>query len=305
MEQRIDRLFAILAPYGAVKDVPLSAHTSFRIGGPAQILFEPGDGAALSLALRSAQEEGVAVTLIGNGSNLLVSDAGVEGLVVKLGPTFSGMELREEGQVFALAGTLLSALANFAADHGLMGLEWAAGIPGSVGGALAMNAGAYGGEIKQVLREVEYFDALTGAFLCRAPSEGELGYRQSAFAWPLRVATAAAFRLAPDDGGMRARMREYSEKRRAKQPLSYPSAGSVFKRPQGHFAGALIEAAGLKGERVGGAAVSELHAGFIINTGNASSADVHALIELVRRRVLEHSGVLLEPEIKFIGRESP
>ncbi len=305
MEQRIDRLFAILAPYGAVKDVPLAAHTSFRIGGPAQLFFEPGDGAALSLALESAKAEGVAVTLMGNGSNLLVSDAGVEGLVVKLGSAFSGLELREDGQVFALAGTLLSALANFAADHGLMGLEWAAGIPGSVGGALAMNAGAYGGEIRQVLCEVEYFDAQTGEFLRRAPSEGELGYRQSAFAWPARVTTAAAFRLAPDDGGMRERMREYSEKRRAKQPLAYPSAGSVFKRPPGHFAGALIEAAGLKGVAVGGAEVSELHAGFIINTGNASSADVHALIELVRRRGLERSGVLLEPEIKFIGREQP
>ncbi|MEA4970218.1 MAG: UDP-N-acetylmuramate dehydrogenase [Candidatus Pelethousia sp.] len=305
MEQRINRLFAILAPYGAVRDVPLSAHTSFRIGGPAQLFFEPGDREALSLALQSAQEEGVTVTLMGNGSNLLVSDAGVEGLVVKLGSAFSGIELGEDGQVFALAGTLLSSLANFAADHGLMGLEWAAGIPGSVGGALAMNAGAYGGEIRQVLSEVEYFDAQTGGFLRRVPAEGEMGYRKSAFAWPARVATAAVFRLAPDDGGMRERMREYSEKRRTRQPLTYPSAGSVFKRPQGHFAGALIEAAGLKGAAVGGAEVSELHAGFIINTGNASSADVRALIELVRRKVLEHSGVLLEPEIKFIGREQP
>lgn len=305
MDQRMDRLFYILAPYGAVKNVPLAAHTSFRIGGPAQLFFEPKDGAALSFALQSAKQEGVDVTLMGNGSNLLVGDGGIEGLVIKLGTAFSGLKLGEDGQIFALAGTLLSTLANFAADHGLMGLEWAAGIPGSVGGALAMNAGAYGGEIAQVLSEVEFYDVAAGKFSRRAPLEGELGYRHSAFTWPARVVTGAHFRLKPDDGGLRKRMREYSEQRRTKQPLSYPSAGSVFKRPQGHYAGALIEAAGLKGVSVGGAQVSELHAGFIINKGDASSADVHALIELVRQRVLEHSGVLLEPEIKFIGRERP
>ncbi len=303
--ETIDRLFTILAPYGASRDVPMAAHTSFRIGGPAQLFLEPGSRAVLSLALQRAAEEGIPVTLMGNGTNLLVSDSGVEGLVIKLGPAFSGVELREEGRVWAQAGSLLSGLANFAAEKGLMGLEFAAGIPGSVGGALAMNAGAYGGEIKDVLCEIEYLDRATGALLCRAPLEGELGYRQSAFSWPGRVAVAATFRLLPDDGGMQARMREYAQSRKTKQPLSYPSAGSTFKRPAGHFAGALIQAAGLKGARVGGAQVSELHAGFIINQGGATSADVRGLIELVQKRVLEESGIKLEPEIKFIGREYP
>lgn len=305
MDQQMDRLFAVLAPYGASRDVPLAAQTSFHIGGPAQLFFEPRNREELSLALRTAGKEGVPITLMGNGSNLLVSDAGVEGLVVRLGPAFSAVSLREDGKVSALAGSLLCALANFAAVKGLMGLEWAAGIPGSVGGALAMNAGAFGGEIKDVLYEVEYLDTAGGEIIRRAPQEGELGYRRSAFAWPERVVVEAAFSLLPDDGGMWARMREFADRRREKQPLSYPSAGSTFKRPPGHYAGALIEAAGLKGARVGGAQVSELHAGFIINTGHATCADVLALIELVRQRVLEDSGVLMEPEIRFIGRETP
>ena len=299
---KVDRLFAVLAPYGASRDEILAAHTSFRIGGPAQLFIEPGSREAFSLALQSALKEGVPVTFIGNGSNLLVSDSGVDGLIIKLGQAFSSIEMMEDGKVYAQAGSLLSALANFAADHSLMGLEWAAGIPGSVGGAIAMNAGAYGGEIKDVLYEVEYLDMATDEFVCRPPLLGELGYRKSAFAWPGRVVLSATFNLLPDDGGMRERMHNYAQKRKNKQPLSYPSAGSTFKRPEGNFAGALIEAAGLKGTRIGGAEVSELHAGFVINRGKATCADVLALIELVQKRVLEDSGVFLDPEIKFIGR---
>lgn len=304
MERRLERVFTILAPYGVEREVPLSAHTSFRIGGPAQLFFEPGDREALELALSSAKQEGVALTLLGNGSNLLVSDAGVEGLVIKLGKAFSAISVAEDGRVWAMAGSLLGALASFAADRGLMGIEWAEGIPGSVGGALAMNAGAYGGETKSAVSEVEYFDLERGEFIYKALEEGEMGYRRSAFAWPKRVVVSAAFCLSPDDGGVRERMRDFAKRRQEKQPLSYPSAGSTFKRPAGHFAGALIEAAGLKGTTVGGAKVSELHAGFIVNAGQATCRDVRELIALVQRRVLEHSGVALEPEVKFIGKES-
>lgn len=306
MPQAIDELFAILAPYGAARETPMSSLTSFRIGGPAALFLEPKDRACLFLALEKARALSVPVTLMGNGTNLLVSDDGVAGLVVKLGPAFSKMEVETQtGRVTALAGALLSALANFAADQGLMGLEWAAGIPGSVGGALAMNAGAYGGEMKDALCALEYLDVGTGEVYCRPALAGELGYRASAFSWPARAVLSAVFSLAPDDGGMRARMQDYARRRRDKQPLSYPSAGSAFKRPKGHFAGALIEAAGLKGARVGGAMVSELHAGFIINTGDATCADVLALLDLVKTRVLATSGVELEPEIRLIGRNMP
>ncbi|MEA5060349.1 MAG: UDP-N-acetylmuramate dehydrogenase [Candidatus Pelethousia sp.] len=303
MDKALNSLAAVLVPYGAQRDVPLAAHTSFRIGGPAQLFFEPQNRKQLFFAVQNAREAGTSITLMGNGTNLLVSDAGVDGLVIRLGPAFSELTLEDDGTISALAGTLLCALANFAADKGLMGLEWAAGIPGSVGGAVAMNAGAYGGEIHSVLYEVEYLDVTSGAVVCRRPEKGELAYRQSAFTWPERAVISASFRLSPEDGGMQARMRNFSDRRKEKQPLSYPSAGSTFKRPQGHYAGALIEAAGLKGVRIGGAQVSELHAGFVINVGNATCADVRALIELIQKRVLSESGVLLEPEIKFIGRE--
>lgn len=181
-----------------------------------------------------------------------------------------------------------------------MGLEWAAGIPGTVGGAVAMNAGAYGGEIKQVLTKVEYIE--DGAVCSVEPEDSDLGYRFSRFAAPERIVLSAEFSLSPDDGMTKERMKDYSERRRAKQPLTYPSAGSTFKRPAGYYAGALIEQADLKGVSVGGAKVSTLHAGFIINKGGATSEDVKRLIELVQERVYENSGVTLETEVKFIGR---
>ena len=305
MRKETQALAAMLAPMGAEERIPLAKHTSFRIGGPADLLFAPQSREELRFALEQAKALGVPVTLMGNGTNLLVRDGGVEGLVLKLGPGFSAIQPLGEGRITAQAGALLSSLANEAAAQGLMGLEWAAGIPGSVGGALAMNAGAYGGEIKDVLTGIEYWDMETGEMIERPPADGELGYRESAFSWPRRIALSATVSLAPDDGHMLERMRDYSRRRREKQPLQYPSGGSTFKRPQGHFAGARIEGAGLKGTAVGGAQVSQLHAGFIINRGGATCRDVLALMELVQRQVWEHSGVKLEPEIRVIGRDEP
>lgn len=305
MRKETQALAAMLAPMGAEERIPLAKHTSFRIGGPADLLFAPQSREELRFALEQAKALGVPVALMGNGTNLLVRDGGVEGLVLKLGPGFSAIQPLGEGRITAQAGALLSSLANEAAAQGLMGLEWAAGIPGSVGGALAMNAGAYGGEIKDVLTSIEYWDMETGEMIERPPADGELGYRESAFSWPRRIALSATVSLAPDDGHMLERMRDYSRRRREKQPLQYPSGGSTFKRPQGHFAGALIEGAGLKGTAVGGAQVSRLHAGFIINRGGATCQDVLDLIALVQRRVWEHSGVKLEPEIRVIGRDEP
>ncbi len=298
----IDGLYSILAPLGAEKDVSMAAHTSFRIGGPAALFFEPKDPAELMLALKKARELHIPITLMGNGTNLLVRDGGVEGLVLKLGPRFSGFNL-EGSLAVALAGTLLSSLAAATVRAGYMGLEWAAGIPGTVGGALAMNAGAYGGDVKGALQWVEYLDMPTGKIEKRQPAEAELGYRRSSFSWPERVVLRAAFRIEADDGQAQARMADYNQRRREKQPLQYPSAGSTFKRPPGHYAGALIEEAGLKGLSVGGAEVSRLHAGFIINRGGATCADVLALIEQVQARVLASSGVELTPEIRIIGRD--
>lgn len=305
MQTAIQALAKVLSPLGAEEQIVLAPHTSFRIGGPADLFFVPQSREALRFALEQAKAYGVPVTLMGNGTNLLVRDGGVEGLVLKLGPGFSAIQAVGGGRVEALAGALLSSLANYAAAQGLMGLEWAAGIPGTVGGALAMNAGAYGGEIKDVLTSIEYWDMETGEMIERPPADGELGYRESAFSWPRRIALSATVSLAPDDGHMLERMRDYSRRRREKQPLQYPSGGSTFKRPQGHFAGALIEGAGLKGTAVGGAQVSQLHAGFIINRGGATCQDVLDLIALVQRRVWEHSGVKLEPEIRVIGRDEP
>ncbi|MDR0839852.1 MAG: UDP-N-acetylmuramate dehydrogenase [Christensenellaceae bacterium] len=299
MQENIARLAAALGPSVRVH-VPMAEHTSFRIGGPADLFFEPEDAPSLARALRLAKECGAPVFILGNGTNLLVSDRGIEGLVIHLGERFSGMRC-EGNRVHALAGTLVSGLAAYAAAQGLMGLEWAAGIPGSVGGAVAMNAGAYGGEVAQSLERVEYLQH--GEVAVCAPQAGDMGYRYSAFGAPERIVLSATFRLAPDDGGAAQRMRDYAARRKAKQPLASPSAGSAFKRPAGFFAGALIEQAGLKGFRVGGAQVSALHAGFIINTGGATSADVRGLIAEVQKRVFERSGVRLEPEVKFVGRE--
>ena len=278
---------------------PMSRHTTFRIGGPAEYFAQPASAEETALAIRTAQECGVPVLVVGNGSNLLVRDGGIPGLVVLLGERFSRIDVCGN-TITAQAGATLARLASAAQKAGLSGLEFASGIPGTVGGGTAMNAGAYGGELSQVLSQADVLE--DGRILTLSASEMEMGYRSTRILKRGGIALQASFALQPDDPEeIAARMRDLNGRRREKQPLEYPSAGSTFKRPEGYFAGALIEGAGLKGTRIGGAMVSEKHAGFLINTGNASAEDVLALIAHVQKTVREKYGVDLEPEVRIVG----
>lgn len=281
-------------------DEPMSKHTTFHIGGNARRAAWVRSGAELAALLSLVERENYPYVLVGNGSNLLVSDAGVDALVII---TRGAWKVERLGDVvlYAEAGVPLSHLASVAMKYSLTGLEFAHGIPGSLGGAVCMNAGAYGGEMSQVLTEVTAW--LPGKGECRMSLEElALGYRHSYFSDHDGVVLSAMIKLRKgDENEIRAQMEDLIRRRKEKQPLNYPSAGSTFKRPEGHFAGALIEQCGLKGVSVGGAQVSEKHAGFIINTGNATCADVLGLIEKVRETVLTQTGVLLEPEVKMIG----
>lgn len=278
----------------------MSAHCSFRIGGPARLMACPASGAEAAALLRLLREADAPVELMGKGTNLLVADEGLDAVVVRLGEAISGAELLPGDRVRAGAGISLAKLAVFAAEAGLSGLEFAHGIPGSLGGAVFMNAGAYGGEMKDVLESAEI--ALPDGTLREAPAEElELSYRHSALEGSGALVTAATVKLTPaEPEAIRARMRELMEKRRASQPLDMPSAGSTFKRPVGGYAAALIDQAGLKGFAIGGAQVSEKHAGFVINRGGATFDDVLRLMEHIQKTVLEKSGVRLEPEVKIL-----
>ena len=281
---------------------PMSGHCSFRIGGPARLRLLPSCAMEAGRALGILRAAGAAVLICGNCTNLLVPDEGYPGAVLCMSRPASALELLDGGRVRALAGATLNALAVFAATHSLAGLEFAHGIPGSVGGGCAMNAGAYGGELADVLESVEFVD-LDGELKSLPVSELDMGYRHSAFSDTERLITSAVFRLRPGDRAeIRSRMAELIEKRRASQPLELPSAGSAFKRPARGYAAAMIDAAGLKGLAVGGAMVSPKHAGFIVNTGGATCRDVVELMREVRRRVFEREGVLLEPEVKLVGQ---
>lgn len=279
---------------------PMSAHCSFRIGGPARLMACPASGAEAAALLRLLREADAPVELMGKGTNLLVADEGLDAVVVRLGEAISEAELLPGDRVRAGAGISLAKLAVFAAEAGLSGLEFAHGIPGSLGGAVFMNAGAYGGEMKDVLESAEI--ALPDGTLREAPAEElELSYRHSALEGSGALVTAATVKLTPaEPEAIRARMRELMEKRRASQPLDMPSAGSTFKRPVGGYAAALIDQAGLKGFAIGGAQVSEKHAGFVINRGGATFDDVLRLMEHIQKTVLEKSGVRLEPEVRIL-----
>ena len=280
---------------------PMDAHCSFRIGGPARLMLLPASAQEASRAMRILRAAGVPVLIMGNGTNLLVPDEGYDGAVVCMSKPASGISAQDAGRIRAGAGATLAAAAVFAAGLGLSGLEFAHGIPGSVGGGVAMNAGAYGGELKDVLESVEFVGE-DGEIRALPAEELGLGYRRSGFTGTDKLITCAVFRLTPGDGeAIRARMRELSEKRRASQPLDMPSAGSTFKRPANGYAAAMIDAAGLKGFSIGGAMVSPKHAGFVVNTGGATYGDVVALMREIRRRVYEREGVWLEPEVKLIG----
>lgn len=281
------------------KDVPLRRHTSFHIGGPARRMAFPENREQMVLLTALAEECGVKPFILGKGTNLLIADEGLDTLVIKIAERMNAIRLVDEVTVEADAGVSLARLAVFAQQNGLSGLEFAHGIPGSLGGAVYMNAGAYGGEMQQVLAEITalYEDGIRHL----TAEEAKLGYRHSTFCEDGGVVLGAKVRLTKDDpAAIRGRMDDLMARRKATQPLEYPSAGSTFKRPLGNFAGTLIEKTGLKGLTVGGAQVSEKHAGFLINIGGATFADVTQLIAQVQDRVYQASGVMLEPEVKII-----
>lgn len=281
---------------------PMSRHTTFKIGGPADLFCVPQDTDALIELLKWTRAERIPALVIGGGSNLLVRDGGIRGAVISTA-RLAAMSQREDGEVQAECGAPLARLAAYARDLGLCGLEFAQGIPGSVGGGVYMNAGAYGGEMKSLVTET---DAVTpaGELMTVRGEEHRFGYRESCFTSSGAVVLRTRLRLLPGDrAAIAAQMEEYRERRRRMQPLESPSAGSTFKRPPGFYAGKLIEETGLKGLAMGGACVSEKHAGFIVNKGGATARDVLELIEEVRAAVLLEHGVLLEPEIRVVGEE--
>ena len=298
MEFLAEELKKSFPALSVLENEPMKSHCSFRIGGPAALYLEPSSGEETAALMRFLRFRGVPCTVIGNGTNLLVRDEGIPGAVIRLGERFSA--LRFDGDcVSAEAGVTLAHLAVAAKERGLAGLEFAHGIPGSLGGAIMMNAGAYGGEMRDVVVSVRYLDA-QGEI--RETAEPGFAYRKSAFTDSDCVILGARLRLHPDaPEAIHARMLELWAKRSASQPLDRPSAGSFFKRPASGYAAAMIEGAGLKGLSVGGAQVSEKHAGFLINTGNATCADVLALRERVQAEVLEKYGTLLEPEVRLLG----
>ena len=298
-ESSYQQLSALL-PAGCVREnVTLAPYTTMRTGGPAALFAEPRNAQQLAHVHQWAQEKGLSLLILGNGSNLLIADSGFDGLVIHLGRALSEVSVFAN-TLTAQAGASLAAAARAAAQASLTGLEFAAGIPGSIGGAVCMNAGAYGGEIAQVIVSAR---VLTPEGV-RTVSKDELslGYRSSAVmqnGWLVLEATVELAPGSPDE--IKATMADLAARRREKQPLQYPSCGSFFKRPVGYYAGALIEQAGLKGYRVGDAQVSEMHAGFVINRGHATSSEIYRLMQEVQCRVQAQFGVTLEPEVRLIG----
>jgi len=298
--ERLEKLLRERCPEMELRvNEPMSKHTTFRIGGPAALMALPKTAGEAKAAVKTARELGIEPFFLGNGSNLLVADEGYPGFIIKLTWDFDGIREVNRG-LEAGSAVLLSRLSNALVGRGLTGLEFAGGIPGSVGGAVTMNAGAYGGEMAQVLESVTFLDE--AGEVCTLPvSECGFGYRKSIFSQRKCLILRARFRLEQGDGyAIKARMDELAAKRREKQPLEYPSAGSMFKRPPGHFAAALIDQCGLKGLAVGGAQVSEKHAGFVVNRGGATCADVLELVRQVKEEVLRHTGVELEMEVKVL-----
>lgn len=278
---------------------PMREHTTFRIGGPAK-LFATVNEEQLALLIRKAEELYIPYIVVGNGSNLLVSDAGYPGLIIKIAD--APVRMLDTCTLEASAGTSLARLAVAAAEAGLTGLEFAHGIPGTVGGAVMMNAGAYDGQISDVLVSSCCYDGAEKQFLKLEKDAHLFTYRHSSYMeHPCRVVTSAIFRLQPGNkDAIRAKMSELNSRRREKQPLEFPSAGSTFKRPEGHFAGKLIEDCGLKGYRIGGAQVSEKHAGFVINAGGATCQDVVQLMEYIEQQVYQRFAIRLEREVRVI-----
>lgn len=294
------KLEQILGEEQILREEPMRLHTTFRIGGPAQFFVIPRTQEEAAAAVRLCRSEGAPYYIIGNGSNLLVSDKGYRGVVIQLFKEFSDINI-EGTRIRAQAGASLAKIAAEALRAGLAGFEFAAGIPGTLGGACIMNAGAYGGEMKDVLLAVTVLTK-DGEIREIPREELDMGYRTSRASREGWIVLGAAIELARgDEKEIRAKMEDLKQRRTDKQPLEYPSAGSTFKRPEGYFAGKLIQDAGLKGLRVGDAMVSEKHSGFVVNCGNATAADVDGLIRLVQEKVREDSGITLEPEVRRLG----
>ena len=301
MNQEIKKMFCeLLGRDHVLTDEPMKQHTTVKIGGPADFFLVPETGEEVGEIIKICRKTDTPYFILGNGSNLLVGDGGYRGTVIQVYRNMSAVTV-EGTTITAQAGALLSAVAAAAKNASLTGFEFAGGIPGTVGGAAVMNAGAYGGEMKDVLVEVTVMDA-EGKIFAIPAEKLELGYRTSVIKKAGYIVLEAKIRLKEgDQEAIRERMKELTIQRTTKQPLEYPSAGSTFKRPEGYFAGKLVMDSGLRGYQVGGARVSEKHCGFVINAGGATAKDVRTLMENVRDIVYEKYGVTLEPEVKFLG----
>ena len=304
MDALIQSLVAAnFAPERIIPRAPLARYTTFRVGGPADVLVNIADTREIATALRAAKNASVKATIIGNGSNLLIRDGGIRGLVIRIAGECSAIR-REGNTLYAKAGISMSAAAQFALSEGLAGLAELAGIPGTLGGGVLMNAGAYGGELSQVVTRVEGVSLSDGKPVSFEGEELGFSYRHSAMMDAGVIVTDVVMELTPGDpDAIRARMDECNRARREKQPLNFPSAGSTFKRPAGLFAAKLIDDCGLRGLRIGDAQVSEKHAGFVVNLGHATAHDILALMDEIKSRVYSATGVTLDPEIRILGED--
>ncbi len=297
----IEAMRQIVSAENLLINEPMSRHTTFRTGGPACLFLRPENQEQLKKVMDLVRRLGIEYFVLGNGSNLLVSDEGYDGVIISLSK-FNKVELKGSNQIYVEAGAMNSTIASFARDNSLTGFEFAAGIPGTIGGAMIMNAGAYGGEMAQVVTEVTVLSP-EGEIMVLDNNTMEFGYRTSAIKNKGFIVLSVLLTLKRGkEEEITAQMRELAEKRRDKQPLEYPSAGSTFKRPEGYFAGKLIEDAGLRGFSVGDAQVSEKHCGFVVNKGNATSSEIYDLIKHVQKTVYDKFNVKLEPEVILLGK---
>lgn len=294
------KLCGCTSPERVKEQEPMAKHTTFRVGGPADYFVSPADSVEVKNLTELCKAEGVPYYIVGNGSNLLVSDKGYRGVIIAIGREMSRIEVREN-EIRAQAGALMSQIAAAALENELAGFEFASGIPGTIGGAAVMNAGAYGGEMKDVIWQVTVLDG-EGNILVLSQDELEFGYRTSIVMKRGYIVLEVCIRLEKGNReDILMKMEDFKQRRISKQPLEYPSAGSTFKRPEGYFAGKLIQDAGLRGFTVGGAQVSEKHSGFVINKGGATAQDVNSLMQEVSDRVYKEFGVRLEPEVRRLG----
>ncbi|MFT3984058.1 MAG: UDP-N-acetylmuramate dehydrogenase [Lachnospiraceae bacterium] len=299
----LEALNKILNQDDILRQEPMAAHTTFQVGGPADCFLTPHTQEEAAAVLRLFCEESEPFFVFGNGSNLLVSDEGYRGAIIQFCANYSTITVNET-EITAQSGALLSDISKTACAYDLAGMEFASGIPGTLGGAVVMNAGAYDGEMKQIIKSVKLLNFYTGEIVEKSAEEMEFSYRMSFVRRQPHLVLEAVLSLEAGDGAeIQARVDEFTRLRKLKQPLEYPSAGSTFKRPEGYFAGKLIQDSGLRGYTVGGAMISEKHNGFVINKGNATAADIRTLIQDVREQVHERFQVWLEPEVCMLGED--